>query len=60
LGEAQSFGIGRSAVPMFRALRASRRLRGTSLTCWTHRGARVERALIEELRELASAALADL
>ena len=61
LGMKRKLRIGRSAVPMFRALRASRRLRGTSFDLFGRTEVRrVERALIEEYRELASAALADL
>jgi indolepyruvate ferredoxin oxidoreductase len=61
LGMKRKLRIGRSAVPMFRTLRASRRLRGTAFDPFGRTAVRrVERALIEEYRELAGAALADL
>jgi indolepyruvate ferredoxin oxidoreductase len=61
LGMKRKLRIGRSAVPMFRALRASRRLRGTAFDLFGRTEVRrVERALIQEYRALANAALADL
>ena len=61
LGMKRKLRVGRSAVPMFRALRASRRLRGTAFDPFGRTEVRrVERALIEEYREMAGAALADL
>ena len=61
LGMKRKLRIGRSAVPMFRALRALRRLRGTALDPFGRTEVRrVERALIEEYRDLVGAALADL
>jgi indolepyruvate ferredoxin oxidoreductase len=61
LGMKRKLRVGRSAVPMFRVLRASRRLRGTALDPFGRTEVRrVERALVEEYRALAGAAVADL
>ena len=56
LGMKRKLALGRSAVPMFRALRGSRRLRGTALDPFGRTEVRrVERALIDEYRGLAGA-----
>jgi indolepyruvate ferredoxin oxidoreductase len=53
LGMKRKLALGRSATPLFRALRASRRLRGTSVDPFGHSEMRrTERALIDEYRQL--------
>ncbi len=61
LGMKRKLKLGRSAVPMFRALRGSRRLRGTMLDPFGRTKVRkVERALIDEYRGLVVQALGRL
>jgi indolepyruvate ferredoxin oxidoreductase len=61
MGMNRKLRLGRSAVPLFRALRASRRLRGTQLDPFGRSEVRrVERALIDEYRELVARAVAEL
>ena len=58
MGMNRKLRLGRSAVPLFKALRGSRRLRGTALDPFGRMGIRrLERALIEEYRGLVSRAL---
>ena len=53
LGMKRKLRLGRSAGPLFRALRAGRRLRGTALDPFGHTEVRrLERALVVEYREL--------
>jgi indolepyruvate ferredoxin oxidoreductase len=53
LGVKRKLRLGRTAIPLFRVLRAGRRLRGTALDPFGHtRVRRLERALIGEYREL--------
>ena len=61
LGMKRKLRLGRSAVPMFRALRGSRRLRGTVLDPFGRTAVRkVERALIAEYHGLVEQALGRL
>ena len=58
LGMKRKLRLGRSAVPMFRALHRSRRLRGRALDPFGHtKVRRVERALIDEYRGLVAKGL---
>jgi indolepyruvate ferredoxin oxidoreductase len=58
LGMKRKLRLGRSAVPMFRALRRSRRLRGTAFDPFGRtKVRRVERALVDEYRELVATGL---
>ncbi len=58
LGMKRKLALGRSARPLFRALQASRRLRGTSFDPFGHsKMRRTERALIAEYRQLVKAAV---
>jgi indolepyruvate ferredoxin oxidoreductase len=58
MGMNRKLRLGRSAVPLFRALRGSRRLRGTALDPFGHTEIRrLERALIAEYRGLVTRAV---
>ncbi len=58
LGMNRKLSLGRSARPLFRALRSSRRLRGTSVDPFGHTEVRrTERALIEQYREMVTQAV---
>ena len=58
LGMKRKLALGRSARPLFRTLRASRRLRGTRVDPFGHsKMRRTERALIEEYRQLVTEAV---
>ncbi len=61
LGMKRKLALGRSATPLFRALRASRRLRGTGLDPFARtKMRRTERALIGEYQQLVAQALDQL
>ncbi len=61
LGLRRKLKFGRSANPLFKALRATRRLRGTALDPFGHTEVRrAERALIDEYRRLLDGALTRL
>ncbi len=61
LGMKRKLALGRSATPLFRALRASKRLRGTGLDPFAHtKVRRTERALIGKYRQLVAQALEQL
>ncbi len=61
LGMRRKIGMGRTAVPLFRALHAARRLRGTPLDPFGRaRVRRVERALVEEYCDAMATAMAHL
>ncbi|MDE3134660.1 MAG: indolepyruvate ferredoxin oxidoreductase family protein [Acidobacteriota bacterium] len=61
MGMNRKLRLGRSAVPLFRALRGSRRLRGTALDPFGRTSIRrLERELIDEYRRLVARALARL
>jgi indolepyruvate ferredoxin oxidoreductase len=61
IGMKRKLRLGRSAVPLFRVLRGSRRLRGTAFDPFGRTGIRrLERALIDEYRVLVATALDEL
>ncbi|HWE59286.1 MAG TPA: indolepyruvate ferredoxin oxidoreductase family protein [Solirubrobacteraceae bacterium] len=61
MGMKRKLRLGRSVVPLFRSLRAARRLRGTALDPFGRTAIRrLERALIEEYRLLVARALDSL
>jgi len=61
LGMRRKLALGRSATPLFRALRAARGLRGSALDPFGHTEVRrLERALIDEYQTLVRRAVASL